>query len=197
MICSRSSLVKRFKVLRTSSINQDIIIFAEMVRGLMALAQTDDFEQTRKIVEPLWEKLSKRDELFVADIYMLSNILFVFPIETALDIMQFLFRQIERYGNYRNVHRIQYNVILNASLLQIREQHFIEANELLDTILPNLQKENLYAQLAVCYIRKGICFNNLMLDGKQWIEKGKDILLAVNQQKLWEVLEAEIKKYTN
>ena len=167
-----------------------------MVKGLIVLAKTGDFEQTRKLVEPIWEKLSKRNELLVSDIYILNNILFVFPLETALDIMQFLFRQIERYDNYRLVKRMHYNLVLNASLLQIRAQQFSEAIALLDTVLPNLQQKKLYTQLAVGYIRKGICLNNISKDGTELIEKGKEILLAVEMHKMWQALEEEIIKYT-
>ena len=176
--------------------DQDIQMLIEMVQGLIVLAETGDFEQTRKLVEPIWTKLSKRNELLVSDIYMLNNILFVFPLETAMDIMQFLFRQIERYGKYRLVNRIQYNVILNASLLQIRAHQYKEAYALLNRVQVSLQQDKLYPQLAVCYIRKGICLQNISNDGEEWIEKGKRILSAVDQQKLWEIIEVEIKKYT-
>lgn len=177
--------------------DQDMQIFAQMIKGLIVLAKTGDFEQTCKLVEPIWEKLSKRNELLVSDIYILNNILFVFPLETAMDILQFLLRQIERYGDYRQVKRIYYSLVLNASLLQIRAQQFSEGTALLDTVLPNLQQQRLYAHLAVGYIRKGICLHNLSKDGTAWIEKGKHILLAVELNKMWNTLEEEIKKYTN
>lgn len=176
--------------------DQDMQIFAQMVKGLIVLAKTGDFEQTRKLVEPIWEKLSKRNELLVSDIYILNNILFVFPLETAMDIMQFLFRQIERYDNYRLIKRMHYTLVLNASLLQIRAQQFSEAIALLDTVLPNLQQKKLYTQLAVGYIRKGICLNNVSKDGTELIEKGKNILLAMEMHKMWQALEEEIIKYT-
>ena len=177
--------------------DQDMQIFAQMIKGLIVLAKTGDFEQTCKLVEPIWEKLSKRNELLVSDIYILNNILFVFPLETAMDIMQFLLRQIERYDNYRFVKRMHYSLVLNASLLQIRAQHYADAIELLDTILPDLQQKRLYVQLAIFSVRKGICLHNLSNDGTVWIEKGKRILLAMEQHEIWDKIEQEIKKYAN
>lgn len=177
--------------------DQDIQLTAQMIEGLIVLAKTSDFEQTRKLVEPIWEKLSKRNELLVADIYMLNNILFVFPLETAMDILQFLLRQIERYDNYRFVKRMHYSLVLNASLLQIRAQQYADAMDLLESILPDLQLNRLYVQLAIGYIRKGICLNNLSKDGSKWIKKGKRILLAVELHEMWNKIEEEIKKYAN
>ncbi|WP_342558320.1 hypothetical protein [Metasolibacillus sp. FSL K6-0083] len=64
-------------------------------------------------------------------------------------------------------------------------------------IAENICKEQrLYFQLAVIYIRKGICLINLTGKGKKEIEKGLNLMKMFDENEALIILRQEIKIYT-
>lgn len=175
--------------------DQQIIHISTILDGLIILAKAGDLEQARAIVEPVWQDLSKYNQLFVADLYMLNAILFLFPLPTVLQIKQFALRHIALYKNFRHVSRLKINISMNITLLLIQDKKYSKAQKEISNAISLCKTENDFILLGICYVRKGICLNHLGQAGGKWIRKGKNMLMALEQFLLLQLVEQEIKQY--
>ena len=176
---------------------EDILIenLSKICESLILLRDTNNIERARVPVEKVWESLSKRSVLYIMDIYIINALLFLFPIETALEIKKFVFRSIERYKNFQNINRLKINIHINMILLLMKNNRFSEALVETDYAIKICKIHSEHLRLATCYIRKGICLKKTEGDGEEWINKGKNILQAIEEFKVLKILEEEIELY--
>jgi len=177
--------------------HDDILLanLSKICESLILLSETGKIEQARIPLQDVWESLSKRNHFYIIDIYFINSILFLFPLETALEIKKFSFRSIDRYRGFQNIERIKINISINIMLLLMKEERFKEALNETTQIINLCKKHRDYLRLAICYVRKGICLNTIDISGEVWILKGKNMLLALEEYKMIEILEDEIKTY--
>lgn len=178
--------------------NDDSIIndLSSICKSLIILGETNNIEKARIPIMSVWERLSKRDLLYITDIYFFNTILFLFPVDTALEIRKFAFRSIDRYTTYDEMERLKINIFINISLLLIKSEKFEEGLSETEQAIILCKKYSDYLRLAICYIRKGICLNRLNnSEGSVWIEKGKCILTAVEEYEILKVIDEEINRH--
>ncbi|MFJ7890439.1 helix-turn-helix domain-containing protein [Lysinibacillus xylanilyticus] len=180
-------------------IKEDIFIkdILFICQSLLVLLETDDYSLTSISANKVWDRLSKKDHLYINDIYLLNCILFIFPLETAKELKKFLEKSIERYHGFKNVNVVNVNLRLNFALLLIRDRDYKEAYKELIHTEELCKKFHYSVQLAICFIRKGICLNSLNGEGEEWIEKGKTILSLLEENVALKLIKEEIKKYSN
>ncbi len=181
--------------LRDFKEDQQVFHISIILEALIILAKTGNFERAKKMVEPVWRDLSKRNQLYITDLYMLNAILFLFPLPTVLQIKQFALRHLALYGNFRQVSRLQINISMNIALLLMKDNKFSKAQREILNAIYLCKKEHDFILLAICYVRKGICLNQLRLLGEKWIRKGVNMLITLEQFTLLEMVEEEIKQY--
>ncbi len=166
-----------------------------LCQSFLLLLETNDFSAASVSANKVWENLSKRNTLYVADIYMLNAILFIFPLETILEIRKLMDRSIEKYGNLFRLQRIKINMHTNIAYLFMKENMFEKAIVELEESINLCKMERAYVQLGICYIRIGVCFNKLTGNGDDWIEKGKQLLLTIEEQDLVGKIDNEMKQF--
>lgn len=166
-----------------------------VLEGMIVLAKSSDFIRASEILATIWEDLSHRNTLYLSDIYLLNAILFVFPKNTATKIKEFAFRHIDKYKGFQNINKLKINFLINLSLINIKEKNFETALSLLNDAIKKCKSEQLFINLSICYVRKGICLNNLNNDDECFIEKGLTILKHLEQEELLTILEKETKNY--
>lgn len=176
---------------------EDILVedISRICEALILLSETNDIEKSRTPLKEVWERLSKRDLFYLSDLYFINTILFLFPLDSALEIKKFAFRSIEKYKNFQKVERLKINISINIVLLLMKDQRFEEAIIENEEAINLCKKHSDHLRLAICYIRKGICLNHLNLSGHELINKGKNILNVVEEFKLLHILEKEIERY--
>jgi len=177
--------------------HDDIIILdvKSICESLILLRETNNIEIARTPLLSVWNRLSKRNLLYIVDIYFVNLILFLFPLETALEIKKFAFRSIDLYRNFQDVERLKINILVNISLLLIKENCFEDALAETEQAISLCKKFSDYLRLPICYIRKGICINKMKGNGDEWIEKGRDILTAIDELALLKILDDEIARH--
>lgn len=178
-------------------VHDDILLenISKICKSLILLSETGKIQQARIPLQVVWESLSKRNHFYIIDIYFINSILFLFPLETALEIKDFAFRSIDRYRDFKNIERIKINISVNIMLLLMKEKKFTEALNETTQIIKLSKKHRDYLRLAICYVRRGICLNTIDMSGEVWISKGKNMLLALEEYKMIEIMEEEIKSY--
>jgi len=79
----------------------------------------------------------------------------------------------------------------------MKDNQFNKAYLHTDELIFLCKKHSAYLQLAVTYVRKGICLNNLDQHGEDWIIKGKNILIAIEEKNLLFTVEEEVLRYNS
>lgn len=178
-------------------VHDDILLetLSKICESLILLSETGKIEQARIPLLDVWERLSKRNHFYIIDIYFINSILFLFPLETVLEIKKFTFRSIDRYRDFQNIERIKINISFNIMLLLMKEERYKEALNETTQIINLSKKHRDYLRLAICYVRKGICLNIIDMSGEVWILKGKNMLVALEEYKMIEIMDEEIKTY--
>lgn len=164
-----------------------------VLKGMLVLARSSDFVRASEVLSSIWGDLSQRNTLYLSDIYLLNAILFVFPIQTATEIKEFALRHIEKYNGFQNTNKLKINFLINLSLINIKEKDFETALSLLNDAIDKCRAEQLFINLSICFVRKGICLSYLNDADEGFIEKGLILLEHLEQAELVNILKMEIK----
>ncbi|MER1959161.1 MAG: helix-turn-helix transcriptional regulator [Solibacillus sp.] len=176
----------------------DIQFIKEICSSLLILLKESDLNKARVGLQKVWQLLSKRNQLFITDIYLLNSILFYFPLETVRTIKDFLDRNIEFYKGNREIELIQLNISINFVLLLIKEKNFRESLEYIDKSINMSKQHRDVLRIGICYIRKGIILSHITCDQedcKSWINRGITLLEEIEVHSIIVVLKKEIRNY--
>ena len=77
----------------------------------------------------------------------------------------------------------------------MKNQRFEEALVETEQAINLCKKHSDYLRLAICYVRKGICLNNLAKSGDEWIKNGENILTVIEEINILTILEDEINRH--
>lgn len=146
----------------------------------------------------VWKRLEKHDNWYLYDIKLINSILYVFPVDIAESIVSLSIKRLKSYANLKSIKGLSANMQLNYLLLLIENKRFEQALERANTLISYCIAQNLYQQLSLCYIRKGIILTNLTKKKhSEWYQKGFNILEETNNKGLIQELKDEIKYYTD
>lgn len=158
----------------------------------------DDIYSARTKAKFLLQHFNKRDTLYEKDIYLISTVFFLFPLETARLTIEYVENAIERYGEFNAVRKIYANLYTNYGLMLMKEGFYKDAISAFEKALPVIQKYKLTIQLGVVYTRIGICATNLNIPlYSDYINKGVQILEITEEVEIAQIMKEEIAKYLN
>ncbi|REB11463.1 XRE family transcriptional regulator [Sporosarcina sp. BI001-red] len=168
-----------------------------LAEALLILIYTADKTMLVASVSNVWQRLSVKNQFYFSDLYLLNSIFYFFPLETMLEIKRLAFKSIERYGDFQNIQRLKINFCVNISLMLIKDKCYVEALKEIETAIIFSKKQKAYLQLAVCYVRKGICLNSLGNSGFPWVQKGMELLTVLEEHELLQMATVEISQYSD
>lgn len=187
------SRIKRYLNSHKDYVLQDIFYICH---ALILINENRDYDQAVIFANKVWKRLEKFDRWFLMEIRLINTILFIFPIETAINISEKTVGILEEYSS-REGKVLLNNIQINLALLLIRNKQYKVANKMLDTVIKRLKDEKNYYLLAFAYIRKGIALRLLTYKKSDfYLEKGLSLLELFEDPKLYEVLSTEIDFYT-
>ena len=96
--------------------------------GLELIALKEEYEEAISIALPIWEKLEKRDRWYIREISLLNNILYIFPFNTAEEIVKRSIKFLDTYRDTNYITSLKLNFLLNISLLSIKNNNFNKIN---------------------------------------------------------------------
>ncbi|WP_099222468.1 helix-turn-helix domain-containing protein [Listeria costaricensis] len=79
--------------------------------------ETKDLEGTRKLGLRVWESLEKKDAWYFLDIFLISQIVYIFDYQTIEHIMNRLFTYLDLYHDFQNTKQIAKYVYYNYATL--------------------------------------------------------------------------------
>lgn len=143
--------------------------------------------RSKIVVNDIWIHMSSSDEWFLFDFQLLNNILFYFPINTALDIGQEIQNKLKTFNSYRSTDTLRASIYLNLSIL------FLHAEKKEDSFNLATQAELIakeikrYDFLLMAKLRKAISSDNI--DG---INKVLQSLLFLEDDTLSNAVKEEV-----
>ncbi len=109
---------------KTSSDNQTLKHIIELTYALEAISEQQDYEKAKFYANPVWEKLQKRDRWYLREITLLNTILYVFPLETAIEITKRSLFFLEKYPQIASIKVQKVNLLINISLICIKNEKY-------------------------------------------------------------------------
>lgn len=172
---------------------QDIVYACE---GLIILAETSNRSLARPYALKVWSRLEKFDNWYITEIHLINSILFLFPVDTAMEIVNKALAQLAKYQNYRGVDHLFLSFKLNLILLLIKNKSYEKALNFLEEVIPQCKESINYRRLAVCYARKGLILKKLEHSGgQQYIDKAMQILEVLEDYQFKNTLMNELNHY--
>ena len=144
-----------------------------------------------QVVKKLWRKIEKQDIWYESDLKILNTILFSFPIEHLHLITEKILQRLEIYKNYQHLYGLRMTILLNLSTLYLYNQDKNMCQQICYTLLEDAKKKKRYDNLAIAYVRIGICTNNELL-----IQKGFSLLELTNETSILSHLQKEVETYS-
>ncbi len=139
---------------------------------------------------------SKKEYLYIKDLYIINSIFFLFPIETAHLTFEYIETALKKYGDFQSINRMEVNLRMNYSLMLIKENLEEKALQQLNITLPLVKNYKFSIQMGILYIRMGICLQNLKKQEEtDYIQKGIAILEVLEEMELLDSMRNEIKLY--
>lgn len=165
--------------------------------SLIVLNETQDVEKAQLFAKKIWERLEEFDKWYLLDIRLINTILFIFPIDVAVNIGERATKQLIPYYNLKEAEVLLINVDINLSVLLIDDKKYPEALSHLEKVIPLCKKYQKYNQLGIAYSRKGIILQKKgkIDEGSEYIKKAYAILNAIEDTKLISELEKELSYY--
>ena len=144
-----------------------------------------------QVVKKLWRKIEKQDIWYESDLKILNTILFSFPIEHLHLITEKILQRLEIYKNYQHLYGLRMTILLNLSTLYLYNQDKNMCQQICYTLLEDAKKKKRYDNLAIAYVRIGICTHNELL-----IQKGFSLLELTNETSILSHLQKEVETYS-
>ncbi|SFC33874.1 hypothetical protein SAMN04488102_10551 [Alkalibacterium subtropicum] len=164
--------------------------------SLILIGEKNDFEAAKEKAKTIWQRLEKHDNWYLYDIQIINNIIYLFPIDTAVSIGHLAVNQLEKYKELRGVNNLSISIQMNLLLLLIENERYETALNEVDRLIPSCISKNLTVHLAVCYVRKGLLMDLLsQTDSEEWYENGYKLLEIMQNDKLKKELQKEVSQY--
>ena len=165
--------------------------------SLIILNTTQNVEEAQLLAKKIWERLENFDRWYLVDIRLINYILFIFPIDVAMNIGERAIQQLVPYHNLKEAEVLLINIDINLAVLLIADNKYPESLFYLEKVIPLCKKYQKNNQLAIAYSRKGIILQKTgkIDEGSEYIKKAYAILNAIEDTKLLSELEKELSYY--
>lgn len=164
--------------------------------SLILIGEKNDFEAAKEKAKTIWQRLEKHDNWYLYDIQIINNIIYLFPIDTAVSIGHLAVNQLEKYKELRGVNNLSISIQMNLLLLLIENERYETALDEVNRLIPSCISKNLTVHLAVCYVRKGLLMELLSQTGfEEWYDNGYKLLEIMQNDKLKKELQKEVSQY--
>ncbi|MER1985882.1 MAG: helix-turn-helix transcriptional regulator [Solibacillus sp.] len=174
------------------------IHFLQVVyEAFIILQQENNLEKARQMVAPIWQNLQILDDWYMNDFELLNAILFLFPLEVAIEMTKTAERRLEKYTDFPyDVSYLHAYFRIDLSFHYIEMRLFEECLTLLEeTELKFLHKMRPKIA-AILFERKAICLFYLQRPYEVELEKIEQLLTIYKDEDTKELLLKEFNLLT-
>ncbi|MGE7946010.1 helix-turn-helix domain-containing protein [Lysinibacillus sp. NPDC093688] len=164
--------------------------------GLIQLNQ-ENINEAKEIIKPIWERISKYDQWYLSDICLINTILFLFPVDIAIEFTQNVLKRLNKYNSFRDIELLKSAFNINLSLLVITNEDYSTALSIINDSLRQYKRKMNYYILALHFSRKAICHFHLGYnDSTVFLEKAFQLIRLYEDDEYFERIQLEFIKYT-
>lgn len=172
----------------------EILLICE---AFIILHREKNMEKAKEIVRPIWTRISQYDQWYLNDLKLINIILFLFPIDTVIDLTKNVIKRLEVYNGFINIEQFRSSLIINLSLLLIKNGFFQQAEVLIVNSLNRDKKKMNYIVLALHFSRLAICYSHLKKSNVSlFLKKAYDLVDFFEDESYFKRLEAEFLFYS-
>ena len=139
--------------------------------------------------------MSKRDRWYIREISLLNNILYIFPFETAEEIVNRSVKTLETYRETSYITSLKLSFLINISLLFIKNNDFKKAKKYLYLSIQKSNNLSIMLQKKIAQMRLAYCMASL---DEQFEEELISIIMyfaSTNSLSIYDQLKGEAEKY--
>ena len=177
--------------------DEDIKNIYLICEAFIQLHDTKNIEVAQNIVEPIWINMSKYEQWYLNDIRIINTILFLFPVDIAVEFTQTVLVRLDKYKDFRDVAKLKIAFKINLSLLLIKNKDYAQALTIIEDSLQRKKKMN-YIILTLHFSREAICRANMRREGSaELLNKARQLLLLYDDYDYLERIQQEFDYYTS
>lgn len=176
---------------------QDIFYICD---ALITLSKTNDLSLAAPYAEKVWHRIAQLDKWYLIELRLLNNILFFFNFDTSHFISKRALIELEHYKHFHEAIELKLAYSMNLIYLLMENHNYQQALEKSDSLIRLSKEKGRYRILGVVYVRKGIILTKLKkstTETEGWIQKGFNLLEAIEDLSLIEELKKEVLYYMN
>lgn len=164
--------------------------------ALILIIEERNYSKASHFATKVWSRLEKFDQWYLTEFRLINSIMFIFPVETILEIAERMNQYLKDYLT-RESRLLLNNMQTNICLVLIRNREYEVALEHLNELIVRLREEHNYYLLSIVYMRKGIVLTRLENpDAETYLTKAMRLVQAFDQPELEEAFKNEIEHYT-
>ncbi|MEB2300240.1 helix-turn-helix domain-containing protein [Lysinibacillus xylanilyticus] len=157
----------------------------------------ENINEAKEIIKPIWERISKYDQWYLSDICLINTILFLFPVDIAIEFTQNVLKRLNKYNSFRDIALLKSAFNINLSLLVITNEDYSTALSIINDSLRQYKSKMNYHILALHFSRKAICHFHLGYnDSTIFLEKAFQLIRLYEDDEYFERIQLEFFKYT-
>lgn len=141
-------------------------------QALLILVEQDDLLQARLLAEQIWIKMQKLDHWYLNDLELLNAILFLFPLDSAIEIVSIATKRLTSYKDYeKDMTYLTVYFHLNLCILYVENKKYATCLTLLARVFQQFKQKLSYQMLSYIYTYKAICLFHLGQPNEEVIQQ--------------------------
>lgn len=196
----RSLKLVKDKIIHYLSFHDDVMFGQLLIvcDALIKLSSTNDIDSARKIVMPVWEKLSNQNSWYLVDIQILNVVLYLFSVDVAIEMTKYILKRLDMYKGHSEANSLHFTLRINLAYLLINDKNYKEALSILEYTLNNYRKKMPYQSLALCFSRKSLCLQKLGVDSSnKFLQKAQQLLDIYDDESMIKLINKEYEIYSS
>lgn len=141
-------------------------------QALLILVEQDDLLQARLLAEQIWTKMQKLDHWYLNDLVLLNAILFLFPLDSAIEIVSIATKRLDLYKDYeKDMTYLSIYFHLDLCILYVENKKYATCLTLLARVFTQFKQKLSYQMLSYIYTYKAICLFHLGQPNEEVIQQ--------------------------
>ncbi|BCC22345.1 transcriptional regulator [Bacillus cereus] len=183
-----SKLINECKNYLSNTFDVKINSILIVLESLQNFEKGYDLSTLYENLKPVWERLSKLDDWLIIDLFLINNILYFFPIDTASNMAIHALKTIK--SKYPHLLKLKNAFYLNLSFLFLQKNLKDNATEYLFKSIEICKITHRYDLLLLAKIRLSICNKDLTR-----IREFCELLTAIEATNLVQGVKREVKYF--
>ncbi|KYG91957.1 hypothetical protein A0U40_03185 [[Bacillus] sp. KCTC 13219] len=170
-----------------------IEMLVDAYQALLVLVEQDDLQKARLIAEGIWVNMQRLDYWYINDLELLNSILFLFPLDSAVEIVKVAIKRLDMYNDYyKDLTYLKIYFHLNLCIIYLENKKYAICLTMLERVYKQFKRKLSYQILSYIYTYKAICLFHLDRQNNEEISNLTTLMRLYDEEENLSVLLHEI-----